>query len=1224
MATIIGTAQTDFLVGLATADLIFGEAGNDVLLGAAGNDQLYGGLGVDRIRGGLGNDRIDGGDDNDLLMGEAGNDLIFGGLGNDILEGGEGNDRLEGGEGNDLLYGGTGTDFLSGGAGRDGFVLAPGWGGSTLTTADRILDFQLGQDSIRLGGGLQFQGLTLTAGTGVLTGSTIIRVRATGEYLAIVSGVTPNRLAAFNFFPIALPVPDVTLPTFANFQVSNITRPNLTTQTFTIQYADAGGLDLRSIDNQDILVTGPGGYRQFATRVNLVRNSSTTATAAYRITAPGGTWDATDDGTYQVVLRGGEVFDISGNFIPGTTLGNFQVSVPPPIVPVTVTVTPTSIEEDSGTTMVFTVTRSTFVRDPITINIELGGTALRGTDYTIIGGVLDANGTGSITLPAGQTSGAIIINPVRDNVTEPDETVTFTLRPGTGYQIEGEATTTATIIDDEAQISLAIAPEAVLENSDTDLVYTFTRTGFVGRNITVGFTLGGTANASDYTVEAPAGTTFTITGTTGTLTFAPGDTTRELRFRPIDDTQLEPDETVALALSNGVGYQIQTTTPLVGTIQNDESTVSVAVAPGNVLEDGPTGLVYTFTRNGFTGAEATVNFTVEGSANPGGDYGVTSNNVGFSFTGTTGTLTFAPGETTQTVTVTPTPDNISELDETVVLTVTDGTNYLIGANPTATGTITNDESSIALAIAPEAVLEDSNTPLTVTFTRSGFLNRAVTVEFSATGDAVLGTDYTVGAPTGTNFTFDGSSGTVTFGPGVTSRTLTFTPIANSERQPDRTLSLAVEGGTGYEVETDTPVVGTITDDDAEVTLSVSPNAVREDSGQGIVYTFTRQGYTEGPLTVNFSVLGTALFGPTGDYTVTSNAQGFTFNGMTGTLTFEAGQATATLTVLSTSDLLTIEADETVSLTLATGTGYSVGTATAVTGTILNDDGIVTNTNDSGAGSLRQAILAANNGASLPNPTITFEGAGASGVIDLETALPAIARNMIINGPGAASLTVSRNSSDEFRIFTINAGVTAVLRGMTLDNGAVTNGNGGAILNNGGDLTVENSLVTNSDAIIGGGIYHDSGTLTLRNTVVSNNTATSADGGAGGGLGIGTGTVNLFEGTSFVNNFAEVIGGGVYNTSAQLNMTGTPTSRVNFAGNRTNGFGGGLYNNTGEVTIQYGNFQNNRANTLIDSGGGIFNDAGSLSIGNTLFNNIPLNLPNAIAGNFADLGGNTGL
>ena len=113
-----------------------------------------------------------------------------------------------------------------------------------------------------------------------------------------------------------------------------------------------------------------------------------------------------------------------------------------------------------------------------------------------------------------------------------------------------------------------------------------------------------------------------------------------------------------------------------------------------------------------------------------------------------------------------------------------------------------------------------------------------------------------------------------------------------------------------------------------VSLAVAPLSVLEDGTTNLVYTFTRTGPTTDALTVNYTVGGTAKLGT--DYT------GISSSGTTKTISIAAGAATATVTVDPTPDF-TAEANETVSLTIASGTAYTIGTTAAVTGTITNDD-----------------------------------------------------------------------------------------------------------------------------------------------------------------------------------------------------------------------------------------------------------------------------------------------
>jgi ELWxxDGT repeat protein len=114
--------------------------------------------------------------------------------------------------------------------------------------------------------------------------------------------------------------------------------------------------------------------------------------------------------------------------------------------------------------------------------------------------------------------------------------------------------------------------------------------------------------------------------------------------------------------------------------------VTLALSRDSVTEDGPTNLVYTFTRSGFTASALTVNFTVSGSATLGVDY------TGIAGTGSTKSITFAPGAATATVVVNPTADRNSEPNETVALRLLPGSNYATNkGNIEFRGTLLNDD-----------------------------------------------------------------------------------------------------------------------------------------------------------------------------------------------------------------------------------------------------------------------------------------------------------------------------------------------------------------------------------------------------------------------------------------------------------------------------------------------------------------------------------------------------
>jgi Ca2+-binding RTX toxin-like protein len=117
------------------------------------------------------------------LLGGAGNDTFFGGAGDDSLFGGVGDDCLSGDRGADTLTGGAGNDIFAIGRAADG---------------DAITDFTE-TDRIRLTAGLTFGELTISAGTGGTSPSTIIQLTSTKEILATLFGVARTSISQTDF-----------------------------------------------------------------------------------------------------------------------------------------------------------------------------------------------------------------------------------------------------------------------------------------------------------------------------------------------------------------------------------------------------------------------------------------------------------------------------------------------------------------------------------------------------------------------------------------------------------------------------------------------------------------------------------------------------------------------------------------------------------------------------------------------------------------------------------------------------------------------------------------------------------------------------------------------------------------------------------------------------------------------------------------------------------------
>jgi hypothetical protein len=148
--------------------------------------------------------------------------------------------------------------------------------------------------------------------------------------------------------------------------------------------------------------------------------------------------------------------------------------------------------------------------------------------------------------------------------------------------------------------------------------------------------------------------------------------------------------------------------------------------------------------------------------------------------------------------------------------------------------------------------------------------------------------------------------------------------------------------------------------------------------------------------------------------------------------------------------------------------------------------VVTNLDDSGTGSLRQAVIDANTNAGAD--VITFQP-GLTGTIHLTTGEIAITDSVDIQGPGARLLAIDSTA----RIFNINGSIDVGISGLTL-TGAKATSNGGAIANNTANVTLDSDTLSgNSTTNEGGAIFHNAngGVFTIKNSTLSGNMANKA-------------------------------------------------------------------------------------------------------------------------------------
>ncbi|MCE2669911.1 MAG: FG-GAP-like repeat-containing protein [Microcystis sp. 49638_E5] len=463
------------------------------------------------------------------------------------------------------------------------------------------------------------------------------------------------------------------------------------------------------------------------------------------------------------------------NADPTATVTITDVSQPP----ISLTINDVTVTEgNSGTTnAVFTVSLSSAASTVVSVNYATAnGTATAGTDYTALPPT-------TLTFNPGETSKTITVPVNGDNQVELNETFFLNL---SNLQANGSNVILAdnqgqgTITNDDSA-SIAISDVTITEGNSgtTNAVFTVTLSNAVDTAVTVNYaTANGTATTTDNDYTAIAATP---------LIFNAGETSKTITVAVNGDNQVESNETFFVNLSN-----LQTNGRNVtladnqgqGTILNDDTSVTLAVSPSSVTEDGTSNLIYTFTRSGVTSNALTVNYSIGGTATNGTDYASIPTGV-----------TFAANLATATVTINPTADTIVESNETVILTLAAGTGYTIGTTTPVTGTINNDDTSVTsqLSINDITVVEgkDNNAILTVTVDNPN--SQPITFNYTtAPINATANVDYT------------SKTGTITIAANTSTATISIPILNDNLNEPDEVFTVTLSN----------PVNATINPDEA--------------------------------------------------------------------------------------------------------------------------------------------------------------------------------------------------------------------------------------------------------------------------------------------------------------------------------------------------------------------------------------------------------------------------
>jgi PKD repeat protein len=297
--------------------------------------------------------------------------------------------------------------------------------------------------------------------------------------------------------------------------------------------------------------------------------------------------------------------------------------------------------------------------------------------------------------------------------------------------------------------------------------------------------------------QVPLNVTFTNTSS-GTITnafwsFGDGTESNTISSRVIHTYNSAGSFSVSLTVSGPGGSDILRRPNHVLVTNTTMSTVTIKASDNTASEPGTDVGKFRFIRNGGLNAALTVNYTVSGTATPGIDYSNLS-----------GSVTFAAGKTNEFLTVQPLDDALAESTETVVLTLSTNDAYKVGSPNSATVNINDNDQALPIVTitASDATASEpgSNTGK-FTVTRTGSTNALLTVNYTVSGTATAGTDYSA------------LSGHATIAAGKFSKTIAVTPKDDTLRETTETVKVTLSPSTTYNIGSSSNATVNILDND---------------------------------------------------------------------------------------------------------------------------------------------------------------------------------------------------------------------------------------------------------------------------------------------------------------------------------------------------------------------------------------------------------------------------
>ena len=527
----------------------------------------------------------------------------------------------------------------------------------------------------------------------------------------------------------------------------------------------------------------------------------------------------------------------------------------------------------------------------ITVTYAVSGTATPGADYATL--------TGTALIPAGQSSVTIPVSVLDDNVVENAETVNVTL--GTvslaGVTIDPlQASATVAMNDDDATTVSISAPDAAGSEPGSDdgqfLVSLDNGKTAPAGGLQVTYTISGTATpGSDYTALP------------GTVTIAAGQSSATVAVDVLGDNVVEVSEQVIVTLSaaNHTGVTIHPTdrTATVTIADDDATTISITATDASGSEPGTNDGLLTVALAGGKIAPAggiVVSYSTGGSAVGGADY-----------VALTGSVTIPAGAASATIAVDVLDDNVIELPETAVVTLTDVNHPAVTISSTANqaevAIADDDATTVSIAASDaggsEPGLDDGQFTVTL---GGGKVAPAggISVTYTVLGTATPAVDYLA------------LTGTTTIPAGQSSIAIPVDVLDDPVAEAAETVNLTLTGtdhpAVTVSVANPTATVTIASDDPAVVSVSGPQPTDEGDTGtKQVEFTVTLSSPVDTPVSVDYATANGSAQDENGNHDYQSAG---------GTLTFQPGGVlTQTVTVAVRGDMV-IEPDETFRVVLS--------------------------------------------------------------------------------------------------------------------------------------------------------------------------------------------------------------------------------------------------------------------------------------------------------------------